>query len=358
MARKRSREAILSARRLYLVALALALGLAGCAPTYTTTAIYGNGSARAEIDLMSLVDTAGMNSKADTAGVSRIVLYHHPALEREAEAAFAHVISMRNTAYELLRSNRIPDMEFYLLHVPKRAKLVYEQKYREPRDGEARTFGTARFPLPFQDAPSPGTDFYYQPATFVLTHEMVELALVNELGDINHKEGCRWFFEGTANYVAQAWQSRQDVPRTERDVYAGKVWLWLLGDDILLWGEDIPAEGVGYYFASTQAVTNLFGQLERGGIDEPLHHILEAASPRRPLPDVISGLSGPAFNNLFSVPDDEIDAIKLALLSDLRASDPGARDDAIALLQLMSDRLSQKEKDRVDAAVASVEIIR
>ncbi len=329
---------------------AILLGLTGCAPIYQTAAYFGDETSDLRIDLRALVDTASMEALADDSGVSRLVLYHYPEDRAEAQTALADVVAMRNTAYELLRSELLPDMELYLLRVPEQASLFWEQEYDEPNRFGDRTFGTVRFPLPYMSAPSPPTDFYYQPATYVLTHEMVELALINELGNINHKEGCRWFFEGAADYVAQAWQISQGVERARRDRRAAVVWLWLIGDDLLRWGEDMPDEGAGYYAASTQAVTNLMRLLDERGIDDPIPHIIDRIWARWGLPDVIRDLAGRSFRQLFTVPDSEIQAVKSELFDELESRDSTERDEALYLLRKMWDRLSAEERDRLTAA--------
>jgi hypothetical protein len=338
-----------------ILTAAIALGLSGCAPGYQTAAYFGDPTADNRIDLRSLVDPDSMRALGDSTGVSRLVLYYHPGYRAEAETALADVVAMRNTAYELLRSDLLPDMELYLLNVPEQASLYWEQGYDEPRSLKGRTFGTMRLPLPYMSAPSPRTDFYYQPATYVLTHEMVELALINELGDINHEEGSRWFFEGTADYAAQTWQIGQGVERARRDRRAAKVWLWLLGDDLLKWGEHVPDEGAGYYAASTQAVINLMGLLEERGIEEPIPHIIERTGPHRGLPDVIRDMTGRSFHGIFVVSDAEIEPIKTELFHELESDDAAKRNEALDLLQAMSDRLSEGERDRVTAAHAERE---
>lgn len=338
-----------------ILTAAIALGLSGCAPGYQTAAYFGDPTADNRIDLRSLVDPDSMQALGDSAGVSRLVLYHYPGYRAEAETALADVVAMRNTVYELLRSDLLPDVELYLLDVPEQASLYWEQGYDEPRSLKGRTFGTMRFPLPYMSAPSPPTDFYYQPATYVLTHEMVELALINELGNINHEEGSRWFFEGTADYAAQTWQIGQGVERAKRDRRAAKVWLWLLGDDLLNWGEHVPDEGAGYYAASTQAVINLMGLLEERGIEEPIPQIIERTGPRRGLPDVIRDMTGRSFHGIFVVSDAEIEPIKAELFHELESDDSAERDEALYLLQQMSDRLSEEERDRVTAAHAERE---
>lgn len=329
---------------------AIVLGFLGCAPTYHTAAYFGDEAADRRIDLRSLVDTARMQTVSDSSGVSRLTLYHYPGYSAEAQTALADVVAMRNTAYELLRSDLLPDIELYLLKVSEQAFLFWEQEYDEPRTFGGRTFGTMRFPLPYMSAPSPPTDFYYQPATYVITHEMVELALINELGNINHKEGCRWFFEGAADYAAQRWQISQGVERAKRDRRAAKVWLWLVGEDLLKWGEDVPEEAAGYYAASTQAVTNMIGRLEERGIDDPIPHIIERTGTRRELPEVIRDLLGSSSSQLFVVPDSEIQAVKTELFGELEAQDSTLRDEALYLLRQMWDRLSEEERGRLMAA--------
>jgi hypothetical protein len=140
------------------------------------------------------------------------------------------------------------------------------------------------------------------------------------------------------------------VERARRDRRAAKVWLWLIGDDLLTWGAEMPDQGAGYYAASTQAVTNLIRLLEERGIDEPIPHIIERTGTRRELPDVIRGLAGGSFRQLFVVPDSEIEAVKSELLHELQSQDPTQRDEALYLLQQMRDRLSEEERDRLRAA--------
>lgn len=333
-----------------LLALAGPFALLACTPTYQTAAYFGDASSDDQIDLQSLVDTAGMRALRDSSGVSRLTVYHYPADSAEAQTALADVAAMRNTAYELLRSERLPDIELYLLRVSEQAYLFWEQAYNEPHSHRGRTFATMRFPLPFMSAPSPPTDFYYQPATYVLTHEMVELTLINELGNVNHEEGYRWFFEGTADYAAQTWQISQGVERARRDRRAAKVWLWLIGDDLLTWGEEMPEEGAGYYAASTQAVTNLMRLLKEQGIDQPIPHIIERTGRRVGLTDVIRGLVGRSYRQLFVVSDSMVQTVKTQLFEELESTDPAERDEALYLLQQMWDRLSEEERDRLTAA--------
>jgi hypothetical protein len=337
-----------------IAALAVTLGLSGCGITYTTGAYFGDMDADERIDLMALVDTSQMQAIRDTAGSSRVLLYHHPAARAQAESALAHVVSMRDTAGQILQSDLLPDMELYLLHIPERAALVFEQTYKEPRREERRVFGTGRYPLPYMASLDPAADFYYQAATYVLTHEMVELALVNELGNINHKPGCRWFFEGTANYVAASWQGPYGGSRTARDARAAKIWLWLLGTDILEWGEESP-EPAGYYYASTQAVTNLIALLEARDIEQPISAILDEAGPRAPLLEVIRDLSGDSFVHVFGVADSEVEQIKQQLFVELDSESEYERGDALALLQRLSEHLSDEENQRVDIVAAEVQ---
>ncbi len=328
---------------------AVACGCIACAPVYRTAAYFGDPTSDTRIDLRALIDTATMQSVDDNSGVSRIIVYHYPGYRADAQTALGHVVAMRDAAYRVLRSDRLPDVELYLLNVLEQASLFWEQEYKEPDVFDDRTFSTMRFPLPYMYAPSPPTDFYYQPATYVLTHEIVELTLVNELGNMNQQEGSRWFFEGTADYIAQNWQISQGVDRARRDRRAAKVWLWLIGDDLLDWGEDVPEEAAGYYAASTQAVINLMRLLDERGIREPIAHIVERAAPRRDLPQVIRGLTGRSFRTLFVVPDAEIDAIKAELFVELEARDSTGRDEALYLLQKMWDRLSEEERSRLAA---------
>lgn len=340
-------EVTLTAKHIHLAAFAVCL--AACAPSYRTAAYFGDETSDNRIDLLALVDTAAMEALGDSAGVSRLILYHYPEDREEAQTAIADVVAMRNTAYELLRSDLLPDMELYLLNVPEEGSLFWEQEYEEPHRFSGRTFGTMRFPLPYMSGPSPPTDFYYQPATYVLTHEMVELALINELGNINHEEGCRWFFEGTADYAAQTWQIGQGVERAVRDRRAAKVWLWLVGDDLLKWGEHVSDEA-GYYAASTQAVINLMKVMEEQGIGDPIPHIIEAVGPRRELADVIRQSTGRSYRRLFVVPDNEIQAIKAELFDELESESSTVRDEALHLLRRMWNRLSEEERGRVTAA--------
>jgi hypothetical protein len=337
-----------------IAALAVTLGLSGCGITYTTGAYFGDMDADERIDLMALVDTSEMQAVRDTAGSSRLLLYHFPGIRAQAESALAHVVSMRDTAGQILQSDLLPDMELYLLHIPDRAALVFEQTYKEPRSDESRIFGTGRYPLPYMASLDPAADFYYQAATYVLTHEMVELALVNELGNINHKPGCRWFFEGTANYVAASWQGPFGGSRTGRDARAATIWLWLLGTDILEWGEEAP-EPAGYYYASTQAVTNLIALLEARGIEQPISSILDEAGPRAPLLEVIRDLSGDSFSHVFQVPDAEVEEIKQRLFVELDSENAYERADALELLQRMSEHLSDAENRQVNAVAAEVQ---